>query len=59
MKQILRTRKILKAHAKNELKQYIAEHEARGWKAISDIKDQYGNYQVLLELTTVYKESLV
>ena len=49
MQQIFRNRKIEKAHTRRDLEKTIAENEKRGWKQISDIKEDYGNYQVLME----------
>ncbi len=51
MQQIFRKRKIEKAHTRRDLEKTIAENEERGWKKISDIKEDYGNYQVLMEFT--------
>lgn len=49
MQQIFRKRKIEKAHTRRDLEKTIVENELRGWKRISDIKEEYGNYQVLME----------
>lgn len=46
----LRNRKFLKEHTRREIESKIAENVERGWKQISDIKSDYGNYQVLMEL---------
>ncbi|WP_186318281.1 hypothetical protein [Psychrobacillus sp. AK 1817] len=51
MQQIFRSRKIEKAHTRVDLEKTIAENKERGWKQISDIKEDYGNYQVVLEFT--------
>lgn len=51
MQQIFRNRKIEKAHIRRDLEKTIAENEEHGWKQISDIKEDYGNFQVLMEFT--------
>ncbi|MBD7942501.1 hypothetical protein H9650_00045 [Psychrobacillus sp. Sa2BUA9] len=53
MQQIFRNRKIEKAHTRRELEKTIAENEKRGWKQISEIREDYGNYQVLMKFTNI------
>lgn len=51
MQRLFKNRKIEKAHTRREIEHIIRENKQHGWKQISDIKDEYGNFQVLLERT--------
>ncbi len=49
MQRIYRDKKIEKGQTRKEIEDKIAENEGRGWKQISDIKVDYGCFQVLLK----------
>ncbi|MEK3981171.1 hypothetical protein MKY37_19355 [Psychrobacillus sp. FSL K6-2836] len=49
MQRIFRDKKIEKGRTRKKIEDKIAENEGRGWKQISDIKEDYGKFQVLLK----------
>jgi len=53
MQRIFRDKKIEKGQTRKEIEDKIAENETRGWKQISDIKEDYGKSQVLLKFDVI------
>lgn len=49
MQRIFRDKKIEKGSTRKEILDKIVENEGRGWKQISDIREDYGIFQVLLK----------
>lgn len=51
------SRKIIRAITRDELSEYIADNQTRGWQPISEVNIRRGVYEVLVELQNDYKPS--